>query len=632
MVPRPPKDRFTSLDALALARELRAMESPHVDKAFDYGEHGWVLALRSRRERRRDLVIQPGSFGALALESVEHGESPRPFARELRRLLAGSVVVGVAEPGGDRILDMEFARTDGAGSVRMIVEFFGSGNVVLVRDGKIVAVAHPKTWAHRVLRVGEMFVPPPATADPWTSSSGQIEVLLLGSRTDRVSTLAARGGFSGPVAEELLIRAGETADRPAPEKAGEVASAVVRAASELREEMGPDPAGYLYHRGDELVDVTPFPSHRRRQDPELRESRVDSFGAAVLQFFQSRPLPVAPSPTPKSSVAEGLQRQRTQQVEAVDRLEKEAGLKVAQANRIFEQYPDAEAARARASTESGGKTSVNVRLGDLEVPISPDRPIEHSARDLYEEAKRAKVKLAGAREALAATESRITEVHEATPEPLRTAPSVGATGKPQWFEKFRWFYSSEGILVVAGRDAGSNDTVVRRYLRAGDRYIHADIHGAASVVVKVSGTPGAPVPGAATLEEAGQFAVAFSKAWRAELAGADAFWVLPEQVSKTGASGEFVARGAWVIHGTKNPLKDLPTELAIGTLEREGRTYWTVAPPRALRIRGTILATLRPGPERERAGREVELSKALGVSRSVLQPLLPAGGLSVILA
>ncbi|HTT25418.1 MAG TPA: NFACT RNA binding domain-containing protein, partial [Thermoplasmata archaeon] len=385
--------------------------------------------------------------------------------------------------------------------------------------------------------------------------------------------------------------------------------------------------------GDELVDVTPFPSRRRREDPGLRETRVGSFGEAVLRFFRSRPGPSAAPSAPRSGEAEGLQRQRTQQLEAVGRLEKEAALRVAQANRIFELYPEAEAARAKASEEPEPKKQVQVRLGDLEVPLAPDRPIEHSARELYEEAKRAKVKLAGAREALAATDHRLTEARrvEARPAPAPVAP-IGHARKPQWFERFRWFFSSEGILVVAGKDAGSNDTVVRRYLRAGDRYVHADIHGAASVVVKVSGTSGAPPPGPATLEEAGQFAVAFSKAWRAELASADAFWVLPEQVSKSGASGEFVARGAWVIHGTKNVLRDLPTELALGTVEVEGRVYWTAAPPRALRMRGTIRAILRPGAEREREAREVELSRELGISRSVLQPLLPAGGLSVIRA
>jgi predicted ribosome quality control (RQC) complex YloA/Tae2 family protein len=35
-----------------------------------------------------------------------------------------------------------------------------------------------------------------------------------------------------------------------------------------------------------------------------------------------------------------------------------------------------------------------------------------------------------------------------------------------WFEKFVWFVSSDGVVVVAGRDAQQNEMLVRRYLRA----------------------------------------------------------------------------------------------------------------------------------------------------------------------
>ncbi len=27
----------------------------------------------------------------------------------------------------------------------------------------------------------------------------------------------------------------------------------------------------------------------------------------------------------------------------------------------------------------------------------------------------------------------------------------------KWFEKLRWFLSSDGLLVISGRDAGTND-------------------------------------------------------------------------------------------------------------------------------------------------------------------------------
>ncbi|MCL5983486.1 MAG: hypothetical protein M1606_02325, partial [Candidatus Thermoplasmatota archaeon] len=109
---------------------------------------------------------------------------------------------------------------------------------------------------------------------------------------------------------------------------------------------------------------------------------------------------------------------------------------------------------------------------------------------------------------------------------------------------------------------------------------------------------------------------------------ATAFWVTADQVSKTPATGEFVARGSWVVTGTKHYLKDLPLELALGTLRYEGQERWTVAPESAVRLLGTARFLLTPGDERERAEREVELSRETGVSRSRLQGLLPAGGLT----
>ena len=140
--------------------------------------------------------------------------------------------------------------------------------------------------------------------------------------------------------------------------------------------------------------------------------------------------------------------------------------------------------------------------------------------------------------------------------------------------------------------------------------------------------PGSPEVTEVTLREAGQWAVAFSKAWRAGLASASAFWVTPDQVSKSAASGEFVPRGAWVVHGTKHFLKDLPLELALGTVRHESEERWTAAPESAVRARGTVRYLLNPGKDRERAPREVELAQELGVSRSLLQSLLPAGGIT----
>jgi predicted ribosome quality control (RQC) complex YloA/Tae2 family protein len=622
------KDRFTSLDTLALARELRALGRTHLDKSFD-GPNGAIsIALRSPSAGRRELYLHPGQYAAVLEEGPEHGPEPGPLARELRRLLSGAVITDVLDPGGERILTVLLQRADGPDPLTLAVELFGQGNLVVARGATIAAVAHPKVWAHRAVRVGAEYRPPPGRGNPWARSAAEIESTLSTSRTDRASTLAARLGFGGPIAEELLVRAGLPGDVPAPTDAAGAAPALHRALLAVLEEVGEHPQGYLYQREGTLIDVEPYPSARWRGAEGVEELLRPTFSAAAQEYFSTVPLVVvAPRADPIADRRAELERQRIQQEAAVAALAAEAARWSALADAIYAHFEAAERARAALEAARDEPERGEISLGELMVPIWVRRPLEESARTLYEEAKKAQAKLAGARAALSDTQGRAAEVPEPAPSPSGPSAPVERRRAPHWFEKYRWFLSSEGILVIGGRDAGSNDLIVRRYLKPADLYIHADIHGAPSVVVKHDETGAIPI-GNPTLTEAGQFGVAFSKAWRAGLASASAFWVRADQVSKAAASGEFVARGAWVIHGSKNVLRDLPTELAIGTVDYRGESLWSVAPPSALRARGRVLAVVTPGDERRRAEVEVELSQSLELPRSRLQALLPAGGIS----
>merc|ERR1712142_641290 len=109
-----------------------------------------------------------------------------------------------------------------------------------------------------------------------------------------------------------------------------------------------------------------------------------------------------------------------------------------------------------------------------------------------------------------------------------------------------------------GKDAQQNELLVKRYMKPNDVYVHADLHGAATVVVKNPST--GPVP-PKTLNEAGQFAVCFSAAWDSKVLTA-AYWVTPDQVSKTAPSGEYLTVGSFMIRGKKNFLP--PAHLVMG--------------------------------------------------------------------
>lgn len=141
---------------------------------------------------------------------------------------------------------------------------------------------------------------------------------------------------------------------------------------------------------------------------------------------------------------------------------------------------------------------------------------------------------------------------------VQTIHSINKARKVYWFEKFYWFISSENYLVIGGRDQQQNELIVKRYLRPGDVYVHADLTGASSVVVKNAGS--GPIP-PKTLAEAGTMAVSYSVAWEAKVV-AGAWWVNSDQVSKTAPTGEYLTTGSFMIRGKKNYLP--PCQLVMG--------------------------------------------------------------------
>ncbi|UKK01219.2 hypothetical protein MACK_002032 [Theileria orientalis] len=162
---------------------------------------------------------------------------------------------------------------------------------------------------------------------------------------------------------------------------------------------------------------------------------------------------------------------------------------------------------------------------------------------------------------------------------------ISSLRKRFWFEKFYWFITSQGYLVLAGRDSLQNELLVKKYLTKGDLYFHADIHGASSVILKTNsqelikstesgeesqvekaGGKGNEDDFIAkirvSIEEAANFAVCHSNAWNDKFS-VQSWWVYWHQVSKTPPSGEYVPQGSFVIRGKKNYLQPQKLEMGI---------------------------------------------------------------------
>ncbi|KAG6543609.1 hypothetical protein Mapa_014972 [Marchantia paleacea] len=169
---------------------------------------------------------------------------------------------------------------------------------------------------------------------------------------------------------------------------------------------------------------------------------------------------------------------------------------------------------------------------------------------------------------LAAHEKAFKAAEKKTQQQLAQAKTVAAIThirKMHWFEKFNWFISSENYLVISGRDAQQNELVVKRYMKKGDLYVHADLHGASSTVIK-NNDPTRPIP-PFTINQAGSFTVCRSQAWDSKIV-TSAWWVHSHQVSKTAPTGEYLTVGSFMIRGKKIFLAPNPLVMGYGLLFR----------------------------------------------------------------
>ena len=218
-------------------------------------------------------------------------------------------------------------------------------------------------------------------------------------------------------------------------------------------------------------------------------------------------------------------------------------------------------------------------LPKLPVRISLKDGAYGNARSMFAKYRAHKEKtqktLDNSKKALKAAEANAQRQLQEAQKRSKLTTTIQAARKPHWFEKFHWFITSDNYLVLGGKDAHQNETLVKRYLRPGDAYLHADVHGASSCILRAkrkrasSGrTQAIPLPEQA-LREAGNFTICRSSAWGSRMV-TSAWWVESHQVSKTAPSGEYLTVGSFMIRGKKSFLPPTQLEMGLGVLFRLG--------------------------------------------------------------
>ncbi len=582
------KKALSSPDLRVLAEGWQSLIGARVEQVQRPEANLLHLKLRHRQRGTLHLLVDLQGWAWLG-DAPAGTPTTGGFITELRRHIRKARIESIEQLGADRILQLRFA----AGEARpvLLLELFHRGNVLLCENGVIVQALRRQEFRHRSLTPGEAYQPPPSPGDPFAASAAQFAKQLAASKRKLVPALAVECNLGGDLAETAARGLAGTSAAALP--AATIAELWQRVRTLLDGERQPT----IFFRDGEPVTVSPFPLDGF---DELRD--FESLDAAIATFRELRPLPVLPP--------DADERREAKQREAAEQFLAKAAQLRSDGELLFAHA--AAVAEALATGEPDYRGRLKIELEGRELEFEAALPAESNASRLFDAAKRLERKAQRARELAAVPRQRKRK-------------AVKPAAPQEWFERYRWFIASSGEITVAGRDATSNDRIVKRHLKAGDRYAHADIHGAPSVVVKHGTEP----PSAAAMEEACRFGLACSRAWAASVASGHAYWVESDQVSKTAPAGEFLPKGAFMVRGRRKWHRNLAVELALGEIERDGAPKLMAGPSAAVRAHARRWVVLKPGFT-ERKALVAQLASAFGQPRETVEKLLPGGGYEII--
>lgn len=416
----------------------------------------------------------------------------------LRKRLTNQVIESIRQHEFDRIIEIETK------DYILILELFNKGNLILVSkpDKKIMTASRFKSWKDREIKPKREYKYPPSNINPFKLTLSQLKKNL--GKKEIVKVLAKDFGFGGEIAEKICekLKIDKTSKK----------INVLRLYNFMKN---------IHQEFNELKNI----NEKLKKDFELKLR----------------------SETEKEKLKEKFKRIKEEQERALKKWKEKEEEYRKIGKLLYEKYEE-----VKKQIDSGKK---EVKLNDLTVRLDSKKTIQQNASIYFEKAKKAKKKIEGIKRAMREFEKKILEEKKKEKLEVKTKPK-------EWYEKFRWFISSDGFLVVAGKDAKSNEKLIRKYMKSSDLVFHADITGSPFVLIKNPEKKKIPEQ---TIKEAAEFCGSYSKAWKVGINSVDVYYIKPEQVKKEGG----LPTGSFMIYGKRNWVRRIPVKVAIGIKDNE---------------------------------------------------------------
>jgi predicted ribosome quality control (RQC) complex YloA/Tae2 family protein len=574
---------LSGIDVRAVVSELQALLPFWVNKVFQFGGPIMGIRLNGEEHAKHLLIIEPGRRVHLVGEFPQPPKIPPQFAMFLRKHLAGGKVLDIRQHGLSRTIIFDIGK--GGTTLHLIMELYDSGNVVLCdSDYVIMRPFSYQRFRERDIVPGALYTLP--ANDPVLFDEEGFARFLAGENKEIVKALAIGALLGGNYAEFICRETRIDKNTPS----GSVDATIIRnAIFELlhRAEAERDPViakeGCVPFVTTETGEMKRFSTFNEALDayypaktpktPGLKKTGVKRSKEEVIRDYQEKAVAkFNRKVTDLGRAVETIYENYQLVAEIIGTLDQ------ASKTRSWQEIEDIvgknrDGPAGTIGTVHPADASVELELG-TKVRIYVHENVEANLGRYYAEIKKYKKKIAGAKVAME------------KPLPKRVAAKIHAPLlKKKWYHRFRWFFTSDRVLILGGRDASQNEELVKKYMEGKDTFIHADVHGASVVIIK--GTTDC-------MDEAAAFAASYSGAWRSGHFSADVYAVRPDQVSKTPESGEYVSRGSFIVRGERTYFRDVPLGIAIG-LQIEPEIAVIGGTATAVRHHARYLVELKPG-------------------------------------
>ncbi len=611
---------MSSFDIYAIIKEIKTLENSFIENIYQR-EKLFGFKLR-KAGSKQILVMEPER--RIHLTNISYEWKVTNFIQMIRKHLRGRKISLISQHMFDRIVEISIDP-----DYMIILEILPRGNFIVVKNNKVLFALKHVHMRDRAIYPGSVFkYPPNSPENPLKINDLKLIELIKSQRT--LLRGLSRLGLGPKYAYEISYRCGiANPDKTKTSScSNEVLMSIIECLKNVFKELENKPMPSVY-----LKDETPY-----LYSPIKLTSVIETEGYSIKHFqtlslaldFYFANLQILESAGPSASAMRVERERLLKRIEAqrkrITELENEINqiqktIEIIYSNynilksiidsirkakielklswdEIINKIVEAKKRNNKLASlidEIRTDGTILVRINDNVIKLNIHSNLHEIIDSYYSRIKRNRDKVRIAREELQKTLIELDHIDREILKREKINSIIIRLPPKRWYDKFYWFISSNGFLVIGGRDAQTNEIIVKRYMSNNDLFLHAEVHGGSVVLIKNLAKRIIP---SETLREAAIYAASYSKAWKMGLHTVDVFYTAPSNVSLTPPSGQYLPTGSFIIK-RKEFIRNVPLGLSIGIiLYPSGNTvlYQVISAPTNIIKRFTkYYATIIPG-------------------------------------